>query len=197
MGKNKIIYGGEVLIDLTNDTITPENLDKGVTAHDASGDIITGTSTRDSDTSDATALASEVLDGKVVYARGARVVGTMPNIGEQKAYISDKDQVVIIEHGHHDGSGKIELDPVEKAKIIAENIKEGVPLFGVIGSHSGTEGVKATAASATPYTTAYTILPTDLGDYNSITQVDVEPIYYNEVENSSGGITVTIGKVKP
>lgn len=40
---NKIIYGGQTLIDLTEDTVTPETLKQGVTAHDASGEIITGT----------------------------------------------------------------------------------------------------------------------------------------------------------
>ena len=56
---NKIIYDGQTLIDLTADTITPADLAYGVTAHDASGAEITGSSTKDSDTSDATALASD------------------------------------------------------------------------------------------------------------------------------------------
>lgn len=43
--KNKVIYNGEVLVDLTNDSVTPENLKEGVTAHDASGKQITGTRT--------------------------------------------------------------------------------------------------------------------------------------------------------
>lgn len=40
---NKIIYGGNTLIDLTSDTVTPATLLKGVTAHGADGSIITGT----------------------------------------------------------------------------------------------------------------------------------------------------------
>ena len=40
---NKVVYGGTTLIDLTNDTVTPEALDKGVTAHSKTGEIITGT----------------------------------------------------------------------------------------------------------------------------------------------------------
>lgn len=42
---NKVEYYGETLIDLTNDTVTPENLDEGVTAHNATGSPITGTRT--------------------------------------------------------------------------------------------------------------------------------------------------------
>ena len=43
MGANKITYYGKVLIDLTSDTVTPETLAEGITAHDKSGAKITGT----------------------------------------------------------------------------------------------------------------------------------------------------------
>lgn len=42
METNKIIYGGKVLLDLTQDTVTVETLGYGSTAHDKSGAIITG-----------------------------------------------------------------------------------------------------------------------------------------------------------
>ena len=41
--KNKIIYGNQTLIDLTQDTITADKLLVGYTAHDATGATITGT----------------------------------------------------------------------------------------------------------------------------------------------------------
>lgn len=41
--KNKIVYGNQTLIDLTQDTITADKLLVGYTAHDASGAPITGT----------------------------------------------------------------------------------------------------------------------------------------------------------
>lgn len=43
MAANKISYCGKVLLDLTSDTITPEKLAKGVTAHTKDGSKITGT----------------------------------------------------------------------------------------------------------------------------------------------------------
>lgn len=43
MGVNKVIYDDSTLIDLTEDTVTPEDLVSGVTAHNASGDLIKGT----------------------------------------------------------------------------------------------------------------------------------------------------------
>ena len=41
---NKIVSFGQVLIDLTADTVTADHLEVGYTAHDASGAVITGTS---------------------------------------------------------------------------------------------------------------------------------------------------------
>lgn len=46
MAVNQVIYGGETLIDLTGDTVTPATLLAGTTAHDASGNQITGTLSR-------------------------------------------------------------------------------------------------------------------------------------------------------
>lgn len=43
MAYNKVDANGRTLIDLTSDTVTPEMLVEGVTAHDASGALITGT----------------------------------------------------------------------------------------------------------------------------------------------------------
>lgn len=43
MAVNKVIYDGRTLIDLTGDTVTPETLAEGVTAHNAAGEPIIGT----------------------------------------------------------------------------------------------------------------------------------------------------------
>lgn len=40
---NKVVYNQNILIDLTNDTVTPATLQKGFTAHKADGKIIVGT----------------------------------------------------------------------------------------------------------------------------------------------------------
>lgn len=55
---NKVIVGTEVKLDLTQDDITPDKLAEGIKAHDKSGAPIVGTSTKDADTSDATAVAA-------------------------------------------------------------------------------------------------------------------------------------------
>lgn len=43
MGINKIEFNGKVVMDLTGDTVTPETLAEGATAHDKAGDPIVGT----------------------------------------------------------------------------------------------------------------------------------------------------------
>ena len=43
MAINKVVYSGNTLIDLTQDTVTPETLAEGATAHNASGERIVGT----------------------------------------------------------------------------------------------------------------------------------------------------------
>lgn len=43
MAVNKVVYNGETLIDLTGDTVTEDKLLIGTTAHDKSGNVITGT----------------------------------------------------------------------------------------------------------------------------------------------------------
>lgn len=58
---NKVIYGGNVLVDLTADTVDPSHLLKDVTAHDKSGAPIAGECTFDSDTTDADVAVAERL----------------------------------------------------------------------------------------------------------------------------------------
>lgn len=191
---NKVVFGNQTLIDLTADTITPADLQNGVTAHDASGAIITGTSTKDSDTSQDDALVGEILYGKTAHARGTQLTGSMPNRGAIDVDITTKAQQVTVAQGYHDGSGHIQIDATEQAKIIAENIKDGVNILGVTGTYTG-EGVTAQTKSVTPYTTSQAILP-DSG-YDYLAEVDVAAISYVETDNAAGGKTATIGDVAP
>ena len=188
---NKVVYGGETLIDLTADTITADKLAKNVTAHDKSGAPITGTSTFDADTSDATATAAEILSTKTAYVNGNKVTGTMPNRGAVTGTISTKAQQYTIAQGYHDGSGKVSISSTEQAKIIATNIRQGVTILGVEGTMSGTEDMDIEPAkTVTPATTAQTVLPAT--GYDGMAQVTVEAIPVTRTDNAQGGVTVTI-----
>lgn len=189
---NKVIYGGNTLIDLTSDTVEATSLLSGVTAHDASGEIITGTCDYDADTSDATANASEILNGKTAYKAGAKITGTMPNRGGVTGTISTKAEEYTIQQGYHDGSGKVSIDSTEQAKIVANNIRQGVEILGVTGTMSGSEDVHAQSKTVTPSTASQTITP-DSPTYNYLSQVVVNAIPYTSTVNAQGGLTVTIG----
>ena len=187
---NKLVVGNQVKFDLTGDTVAPNTLLTGATAHDKSGAQITGTCTYDSDTSDATVAVAEILKDKTAYARGAKIVGTMPNNGPKNYAISDlNDQTISL--GFYDGSGKISIDSAEKAKIIPANIKNGVSILGVQGTMTGQEDLNIQSKTITPTFAAQTILPDDGYDY--LSQVVVSAIPMTESENTAGGLTLTIG----
>lgn len=191
MSVSKVIYGGNTLIDLTGDTVTKDKLLKGYTAHGADGEQITGSCEYDSNTQDATVAVAEMLAGKTAYARGAKLTGTMTDNGAVTGSISTKAGKYTIPQGHHDGSGSVQIDPTEQAKLVADNIRDGVTILGVTGTMSGSEDVKAQSKNVTPSSQAQTVLP-DTG-YNYLTSVTVSAIPYSESDNAAGGITVTIG----
>ena len=191
MAVNKVVYGTETLIDLTSDTVTPDKLLIGITAHDQSGEPITGTCEFDVDSSDATVQVAEMLIGKTAYARGAKLTGTMPNRGAVSGEIDTKDEQFAIQQGYHDGSGKVGIAETEKAKLIPTNIREGITILGVEGAMSGNEGMKPQAKTVTPSTAQQVVSPD--ASYNCLSQVTVNPIPYAESANAAGGTTVTIG----
>lgn len=188
---SKVIFNGDVLMDLTGDTVTAASLLKGITAHGKDGAPITGTCDWDAATGDATAAAAEILTGKAAYVKGKKVTGTMPNRGAVAGKISTKAGAYTVPQGYHDGSGKVTIDSTEQAKLIPTNIRNGVTVLGVEGTMSGSEDMKPQSKSVTPKASAQTVLPDE--DYNCLSQVEVAAIPYAVSDNTSGGKTVTIG----
>lgn len=192
MGNSKVVLGnGEVLIDLTADTVAKEKLLKGYTAHDAAGDIVTGTCTFDSDTQDATAADAEILAGKTAYVKGAKRTGVMKNNGAVSGTISQKAGQYVIPQGYHDGSGKVGIASAEQDKIIPGNIRSGVTILGITGTMTGSEGIVSQSREVTPTFEEQVILPG--AGYTHLSQVTVAAIPVAVTDNSAGGKTVTIG----
>ena len=188
---NKVIIGSEVKLDLTQDDITADKLASGIKAHDKSGAPIVGTNTYDADTSDATAVAAEILKDKTAYVNGVKLTGTMPNNGAKTLNITNKSTPVTIPMGFHDGSGKAQISTDEQAKLIPANIREGITVLGVTGTMSGSEGMNPQAKNVTPTFAQQEILPDD--GYNCLSSVTVAAIPVTYTDNEQGGQTLKVG----
>ena len=188
---NKVIIGSEVKLDLTQDDITPDKLAAGIKAHDKSGAPIVGSSTFDADTSDANAVAAELLKDKTAYVNGVKVTGTMPNNGAKTLNITNKSTPVTIPTGFHDGSGKAQIAADEQAKLIPTNIREGITVLGVTGTMSGSEGMQPQAKNVTPTFAQQEVLPDE--GYNCLSSVTVAAIPVTYTDNEQGGQTLKVG----
>lgn len=187
---NKVIFGGETLIDLSSDTVGPDFLLEGATAHDRSGAIITGTCTFDVDSQDANATSSEILEDRTAYVKGEKIIGTMTNNETYAGNIYTRDENAEIPEGYHDGSGVIRIATLERNKIIPDNIKEGVTILGIAGTLRPTSSIVAQSKTVTPSKTSQVITPDSGIDY--LSSVTVNAIPYKETANGTGTM-VTIG----
>lgn len=73
-------------------------------------------------TADATAIASDILEGKTAYAGNAKVEGTMPNNTAETITLDTDSTSYTIPAGYHDGTGEVKL--VTQNKSITPSTSE-------------------------------------------------------------------------
>lgn len=84
------------------------------------------------DTSDATAAATDILEGKTAYINGQKVTGTITSTNAQTITPTTTAQTV---NGNTFLAGAITV--AGDANLLAENIKSGITIFGVTGTYTG------------------------------------------------------------
>lgn len=187
-----VLSTGEVLIDLTSDTVDAAHLLSGYSAHGADGAPVSGACSYDADTSSDTATADEILATKTAHARGTALTGTMTNNGAVTGTISTKAGTYTVPQGYHDGSGTVAIASAQQALLIPGNIKQGVTVLGVTGDYGGEAVSVQSNKNATPSLTAAVEVTPDSG-YDYLAKVTVAQISVTRTLNAAGGYTVTIG----
>lgn len=156
------VQGTLTSLDTNDADATAENIDSGKTAY-VKGQKITGTSTKVNtadanaaagdirtgktayvngvkvngtlnpgvDTSDANATAGDLLAGKSAYVGGSKIIGSAPAKEATTITPTTVDQTVAA-GTHLTGILTIKGDP----NLLAENIKQGVTIFGIEGTYT-------------------------------------------------------------
>lgn len=83
--------------------------------------------------------AGDVLLDKVGFVNGTKIIGNMPNNAGDNASLSNSTTGTTVKlvapEGYYDGSD--DTVTVTDANLIAENIKSGVTILGVLGTYTG------------------------------------------------------------
>lgn len=179
MSVNKVIYYGEVLVDMTQVTVKPENLSKGETALDASGKLITGAHECED-------LSAEVEEYDEHLDELETTIDTLPESGgeapeialQEKSVTPTKAMQTVEPDANYDGLSKVTVDAIPADYIIpsgtvnvTQNGTHDVRSAESVNVNVPAPAIKLQEKTATPTTSAQTVKP-DSG-YDGLSKVTV------------------------
>ena len=180
MARNRVVYNGETLIDLCNDSVTPETLLAGHTAHDKSGNVISGAiSTVEQATPTVTFYTNGKIEAKCTQETGYVTGGTLTATKQMTTQAAKtvtpttSDQTAVAQYRFTTGAVTVKGD----ANLIPDNIKSGVSIFKVLGTFEGGADIKTCELSM-------------LSDFSNIN-------YVCPVLNEDGSIGFSTGTLGP
>ena len=85
------------------------------------------------DTTDATATANDILSGKTAYVNGQKITGNIAFAPARTITPSATNQIAV-SSGYYTGGN---ITVAGDSNLVADNIKKGTSIFGVIGNYEG------------------------------------------------------------
>jgi hypothetical protein len=117
-----------------DENLIAENIKEGVTIFNVEGTYKAeeGNTEGGIDTSDADATENDILLDKTAYVNGEKIVGTIESL-DTTTYTPTVEDIVITSGKYLSGDQIIKGDE----NLVAENIKSGTKLFGIVGTYDG------------------------------------------------------------
>lgn len=175
MAVNKVLYGGNTLIDLTNDTVTADTLAEGATAHDRTGNVIRGTATFGGGVNDLLEEIQEHIGGTTINRTVIKneYYGFMENsgtgvigVGDTLTASDDLETVVVTIQVSDTDYGEIKFTKLSNSVPTIEVLENGYTITGIVDGQ--------TVSNTYPYNNKYGVV-------------------YGIVEHDNGTITIGDG----
>ena len=162
--------------------LSPENVREGVTIYG-----VAGTHSDGIDTSDATATAEDILVSATAYVNGEKIRGTHVCDGAatlETGYVTPNGtEFTLTPDDGVDGFDEVVVDGDEF--LVPENVKEGVTIYGVLGTLMEP---KHQTKEVTPGAQSVTVTPDE--GYNGLSQVTVQGDSNLVSKNIRSGVSI-------